>query len=326
MRRRDFITGLGAAAGWPLVARAQRRPPPVIGYVNPGIESTDDYVSAAFRRGLGEQGYVEGQNVEILYRHAEGQNSRLPALVEDLVRRNVNVIASVGAGILFVRAAKAASASIPIVFGTANDPVTLGLVPSLNRPGGNVTGVFFLTGALVPKRLELLHEIVPAIKSIAFLIDPTGGASGQIVEAEAAARLLGVDLTVFYANTAAEIADAFASFPSQGIRALLPSSNAFFSNQRHQFTELAARYAVPAIYPYREYVEAGGLMSYGPSITDAARLEGTYVGRILKGEKPADLPVQQSTRIEMVLNLKTARALGIEVPTPTLLRATEVIE
>jgi putative tryptophan/tyrosine transport system substrate-binding protein len=302
IRRREFIAGFGSAAAWPLVARAQQQAFPRIGVLSQGLRSADDFTRAPFLRGLAERGYVEAQNVEIFYHYAEGQRALFPALAQDLVRLRVNVIVAFGAANIAVPAAKAATATIPIVFGAANDPVALGLVASFNQPGGNATGVFFLTGALVQKRLELLHEIVPAVTSIGFLRDPMGGtAARQVKEAEAAARILGVRLTTFNVTTAGDIESAFAGLASRGIGAVLTGSNAFYVNVRRQFAMLAAGHGVPAIYPSREFVEAGGLMSYGPSAADAARLIGTYAGRILNGEKPADLPVQQTTKVELVL-------------------------
>jgi putative ABC transport system substrate-binding protein len=319
MLRREFIAGLGSAAAWPVLARAQQVLPRV-GFLGQGLRSADDLVEAAFRRGLAELGYIDGHNVEIFYHYAEGRNALLPVLARDLVRLRVNAIVSIGGANIAVPAAKAATATIPIVFGAANDPVAEGLVASLNRPGGNATGVFFLTGALVPKRFELLHEIVPGVTSIGFVVNPTGPAAVlQVKEAQAAARIFGVQITTFNATTANEIESAFGDLASQRIHALLAGSNGFYLNQRRQFAMLAARYAMPTIFPYREF-------GYGPSIADAARIVGNYTGRILKGEKPEDLPVQQSTRIETVLNLKTAKALGITIPETLLATADEVIQ
>ncbi len=327
MRRRDFIAAIGSAGvAWPVVARAQKLAVPVIGYLNPGAEtdSTIKRFTAAFRQGLGEQGYIEGRNVEILYRWAEGRYDRLPALAMDLVRRKVAVIycASLPAAL----AAKSTTAAIPIVFWTNADPVKIGLVASLNRPGGNVTGVTPLGEELTGKRLELLHEIAPAVRSVGFFFDSSNPASqAEMREGEIAARALGLRLVTADAKSDNEA--AFRSLAEERIGAVLTDSSiSFFDAARNQLLAWAARNGVPAIYTNREMVESGGLMSYGPSSADANRITSIYVGRILKGEKPGDLPVQQSTRIEMVLNLKTAKTLGIEVPTATLLRATEVIE
>ena len=321
MRRRDFIAAIGSVAVWPIAVRAQqRRRAPVIGYMGGGPTYT-----AAFGRGLAEQGYVEGQNVDILYRGASFQYDRFPSLAEDLVRRRVAAIFANSAAAL---AAKRATMTIPIVFSTSSDPVELGLVASLNRPGGNITGVTWLAQELTAKRLELLHETVPAASLIGLVVNSTSGlAEAEIREAEAAARVLGVRLVMRKASTESEIEMAFAILAEQRVGALLTGSDPLFQEQSAKMVALAARYAVAVIYPGREFVEAGGLMSYGPDASDATRISGTYVGRILKGEKPSDLPVQRSTRIEMLLNLKTAKALGIDpVPTATLLRATEVIE
>jgi putative ABC transport system substrate-binding protein len=298
----------------------------VIGFLNGGSESEVRPYTAAFRQGLSEQGYTEGRNVEILFQWADGQYDRLSTMAEDLVRRQVAVIATPG-NTASALAAKAATATIPIVFATGGDPVGLGLAASLNRPGGNLTGVSFLTTELTTKHLELLHEIVPAVKSMGFLVNPTGPQSvADIKEAQDAARVLGVHLMVLNASTPSEIEAAFAILAGQRPSAVVVHGDIFFFDQRVQIITLAARFAVPAIYVVREFAYAGGLVSYGASVSAAFRLVGTYVGRILNGDKPADLPVQQSTRIEMVLNLKTARALGIEVPILTLVRTDEVIE
>ena len=324
MRRRDFIAGLGGAAALPLAAFAQQRALPVIGYLSALTESSSRTYSAAFRQGLGEQGYVEGRNVEILYRWADTQYDRLPGMAADLLGHRVAVIFANANAADF---ATGTTATIPIVFMVANDPVKSGLVASLNRPGGNATGVSVLVRELTAKRLELLHEIAPAVTSIALLVDPTRPmVEAEIREAEIAAAVLGVRLVTLKASTPSEIEAAFAMLAGLRIGALLAGTDPLFFVQRDQLAALAARHAVPAIYQSREFVDAGGLMSYAANWSDGYRLAGTYVGRILKGEKPADLPVQQATRIEMVLNLKTAKALGIEVPTATLLRATEVIE
>ena len=325
MRRREFITLLGSAAAWPLAARAQQPALPVIGFLNSGTESAAGL--GALRQGLGEQGYVEGRNLEILYNYAEGRYDRLPVVAADLVRRRVAVIVSTGGPASL--AATSATATIPIVFATGGDPIELGLVASLDRPGGNATGASFLTSELTAKRLELLHEIVPAATLIGFLFNPTNSVGeAERREAEIAARILGVRLVLAHASTASETEAAFAILVEQRIGALLVAGDPLFANvQRDQLVAFAARHAVPAIYEQREIVPAGGLMSYGAKdISGAYRLAGNYAGRILKGEKPADLPVQRSTRTEMVLNLKTAKALGLTVPLSLLALADEVIE
>jgi putative tryptophan/tyrosine transport system substrate-binding protein len=325
MKRREFITFLGGAATWPLAARAQQASMPVIGVLNGGTEIVTGL--GALRQGLGEQGYVEGRNLEILYRSAAGRYDRLPELAADLVRRRVAVIASQGGPASL--AAISATATIPIVFATGGDPIELGLVASLDRPGGNATGASFLTSELTAKRLELLHEIVPAATLIGFLFNPTNSVGeAERREAEIAARILGVRLVIAHASTASETEAAFAILVEQRIGALLVAGDPLFANvQRDQLVAFAARHAVPAIYETREIVPAGGLMSYGAKdISGAYRLAGNYAGRILKGEKLADLPVQRSTRTEMVLNLKTAKALGLTVPQSLLFAADEVIE
>ncbi len=325
MRRRDFIAGVAVTpAAWTLAAHAQRHGVPVIGYVSGGAQ--EDSREVAFRQGLAEQGFLEGRNVEVLYRWANTQYDHLPTIVAEMVNRKVSLIAT-GGGSAAALAAKSATATTPIVFAIGNDPVELGLVASLNRPGGNATGVSVLLRTLAPKRLELLHEIVPAVTRIGFLENPRlPQFNDQVREVEKAADILGVELAVLKQGTLAEIEATFASLAERRVGALLCGTDILFFEQRNHLATLAARYAIPAIYGYRETTEAGGLVSYGASITDAVRLAGIYAGRILKGEKPSDLPVQQSTKIDMVLNLKTAKALGIEVPTATLLRATEVIE
>jgi putative tryptophan/tyrosine transport system substrate-binding protein len=328
MQRREFIAAVGGAAAWPIAARGQQRAVPVVGYLS--ALSHGPYMepfTKALSRGLGEQGYIDGQNVEILYRWAGLQYDRLPMMAADLVRRRVAAIFADGTSEP-ARAARAATATIPIVFATGADPVALGLVTSLNHPGGNVTGVAFLATALVGKRLELLHEVVPAARLVGYLTNRTDREfETRSKEAQIAANILGVQLANVNASSPKEIEEAFANLVEQHVGALLIEGDVLFSEQSEQLAALAARHALPAIYISRGFVDAGGLMSYGPSLSDAFRLAGTYIGRILKGEKPTDLPVQQSTRIEMVLNLKTAKTLGIDpVPTATLLRATEVIE
>ena len=325
MRRREFIAGLGAVAAWPLTAWAQR-PLQAVGYLALGTMGGARVFTAAFLRGLGEPGYVEGQNVEILYRWAENRYDRLPMLAAELVRRPAAVIfAGGGSGVALN--AKSATSTIPIVFVSGSDPVDLGLVASLNRPGGNVTGVSILTAELLTKRLELLREILPATTLIGFLVNPTNPAAEvSNKEAETAARTLGVGLVTLNASTPSEIEAAFSTLAMRRISALLVDGDPLWTAQRNQLAVLAARHAVAAMYPVRDIVEAGGLVSYGVSISDAYRLAGTYVGRILRGEKPSDLPVQQSVRIELVLNLETAKALGLTFPLTLLARADEVIE
>ena len=324
MRRREFIAGLSAAV-WPIAARAQHPALPVIGFLDVTTTATAAHLTAAFDRGLGEQGYVDGRNVEILLRYTETY-AGLPALAEELVRSRVAVIFTSG-GPASALAAKSATTTIPIVFANGADPVELGLVGSLNRPGGNITGVTFLIQTLLAKRLDLLHKIVTAVASIGLLVNPTGPqAALDTKEAEAAARVLGVRLVIQNASTPTEIEAAFARFNEQRVGAVVVGGESYFFVQREQLTALAARHSVPAIYPLREYVEAGGLMSYGASISDAYRIAGTYAGRILNGEKPAELPVQRSTRIETVVNLKTANALGLTIPETLLATADEVIQ
>jgi putative tryptophan/tyrosine transport system substrate-binding protein len=326
MNRREFISLLaGAATAWPLAARAQQPAMPVIGYLGAGASGPLRQQIATFHAGLKEAGYVEGQNVGVEYRFAEGQYDRLPAMAADLVRRQVAVLfASSNDG---VSAAKQATSAIPIVFATGGDPVALGFVASLSRPGGNVTGVYFFTQGLQEKRLGLLHEMVPTATTIAVLINPNySPAQNQLRDAQVAAARLGLQLVVLRANTERDFAGAFADLVRQRVGALLVSASPFFNSRREQLVVLAARHAVPAIYEWREFAEAGGLMSYGTVLNEAYRQAGIYCGRVLKGEKPADLPVVQSTRFEFVINLSTAKALGIEVPPTLSARADEVIE
>jgi putative tryptophan/tyrosine transport system substrate-binding protein len=327
MRRRDFIVALGGAAGWPVVARAQQAALPVVGYLNSASLDAFRELVAGFHRGLDDTGYVEGRNLAIEYRWAQNQNDRLPEFAADLVRRQVAVIVAHGSTPAAL-AAKAATTTIPIVFLNASDPVEIGLVASLARPGGNITGILNLGGGLIAKRLELLHELVPTATSIAVLVNPTNPriAEATLTEGRTAARTLGVDLLVLNAGSRNEIEAAFASLVERRAGALLVAADSLFNTQTDQVVALAARYAVPTSYEIRPYVAAGGLMSYGPDTVDSSRQLGVYTGRILKGEKPADLPVQQPTKFEMVINLKTAKALGIDVPTSILLRANAVIE
>jgi putative ABC transport system substrate-binding protein len=330
MRRREFIAALGGAAAWPVMARAQQPAMPVIGFLDntsPAAYAANPANMAAFRQGLKEAGFVEGQNVAIEYRWAEGQYERVPALAADLVRRQVSAIAVVGLN--GVRTAKAATATIPIVFMTGADPVKEGLVASLNKPGGNVTGATFLTTTLGGKRLEQLRELLPNAALVGVLVNPTG--TGQIAMEElsdirAAADAVGQKLLIINASTEHDIDAAFNTFPQQHVGAFLVSGDAFFLSRRDQIVALAARNALPAIYPWPEYTGAGGLMSYGTSLAESLRLIGLYTGQILKGTTPADLPVQQSTKVELALNLKTAKTLGITFPITLLARADEVIE
>ncbi len=319
--RRELIAALGSAAAWPLAARAQQPGMPVVGFVR--NTSPDARLMDAFRRGLNEVGYVDGQNVTIEFHWTE--DDRLPAIVADLVRRQVSVIATGGQPASL--AAKAATAAIPIVFATGNDPVRFGLVSSLNRPSGNLTGVSFLIGGLIAKRLELLREIVPTANVIAFLINPNATTAEPFTkEAQAAASSLGLQLVVLDAGSKRDFEMAFATLVQRRVGALLIQPDALFTGQRDQLIALAARHAVPTMYHLREAVEAGGLVSYGTSFADAYRQAGRYAGRILKGEKPADLPVIQSTKFELVINLKTAKALGLDIPLKLHAFADEVIE
>jgi len=326
IRRREFITLLGGAVvAWPVAARAQQPAMPVIGFLTgepPGL-LTD--LVLAFRTGLGEAGYVEHRNVGIEYRWAEGRYDRLPALAADLVNRPVAVIAAVGGS---VRPAKAATSTIPIVFVTGIDPVEEGIVPSLARPGGNVTGVMILAAALAAKRIELLRELAPGITTIGVLVNPTynANAAPQLRDTETAARALGVELHVVRASSERDLEPAFASLVRQRAGALLILSDPFFTSRRDDLAALTLRHALPAIYGLREFADAGGLMAYGVSRAEAYRLAGAYVGRILKGAKPADLPIMQPTKYELVINLKTAKALGLQVPPTLHATADEVIE
>jgi putative ABC transport system substrate-binding protein len=324
IRRREFITLLGGAAAWPVVARAQDKP--VIGLLSTQ-SADDDYKNfgGPVLQGLKEIGYVEGQNVAVEYRYAENQIDRLPGLAADLVRRRVSVI--VASGNQAAQAAKAATTTIPIVFGTGGDPVALGLVASLNRPGANVTGITMLTAELAPKQLQLLRELIPNAALLGALADPAfPGTQFIIKDLQAAAGTLGLQLIVVNARTDSDLEMAFTTFSQQRVGAVLVGNSAFYSNHAVQLAALAARHAVPAMFPVREFALAGGLMSYGSSLGYMNRQAGIYTGRILKDEKPADLPVQQVTRLELVINLKTAKALGLTIPETLLATADEVIQ
>jgi putative ABC transport system substrate-binding protein len=328
MRRRQFITLLGgAAAAWPLAARVQQPAMPVVGFL--GLTSPDLYSDRlrTFRDGLKEAGFIEGRNVAIEYRWAEGENERLPALAAQLVERHVNVIVAAG-GTPSALAAKAATTTVPIVFGVAVDPVEAGLVASLNRPGGNVTGVTNLNAEVGPKRLEVLHELLPQARVIAVLIDLSNTALAEAFsrELEPAARTLGLTLHILHASTDHDLTAAFARLAQLRAQALIISPGAFFVGRAEELAALTLSHAVPAIFQFRPFAAAGGLLSYGSNETEYYRLVGAYAGRILKGEKPGDLPVQQATKIELIINMKTARALGLTVPLPLLGRADEVIE
>ena len=324
MKRREIITLLCSATIWPLAARAQQKAMPVIGYLGAGSPGPSAPFVAAFHKGLGESGYVEGKNVAIEYRFAEGRDDQLPVLAADLIGRKVDVIVTFGGGA--PRAAKAASQTIPIVFAIGGDPIAIGLVASLARPGGNVTGVSWLGGELTSKRLELVSELVPHARAIALLVNPNNPQTRMVREMQEAARAKGVQLPILYAGSESEIDAAFDSLVQGTADALVVTAEPFINSRREQIVALAARHAVPAIYGIREYAAAGGLISYGSSLTAAYRLAGIYAGSILKGAKPADLPVQQSTIFELVVNLNTAKALGLTVPPSILSRADEVIE
>jgi putative tryptophan/tyrosine transport system substrate-binding protein len=326
MRRREFIARLGGAALMrPTVGWAQQPTVPLIGYLGSTTEGSARKSIVAFRQGLGEQGYFEGRNVQVIYRWAEAQYDRMPALAADLVGRRVAVLVATGAQTPY--AAKAATTTIPIVFSYGGDPVGTGLVASLNRPGGNITGTTFFATELVAKRLQKLHEMVPAATVIGFLNNPAlPGNEGQIKEVNDAARALGVHLVILNASTSEEIEFAFVTLVRQQISTLLVVADPLFFARRDQLATLTARHSVAAIYESRDQVEAGGLMSFGTRIEDAVRAAGLYVGRILKGENPADLPVVRPTKFELVINLRTAKALGLTIPEPLLATADEVIE
>ena len=326
MKRRDFITLLGVAAAWPLAARAQRSAMPVIGFLHSSSPEPNAAFVAAFRKGLSEAGFVEDQNVAIEFRWAAGKVDQLPDLAADLIRRQVAVIAT-PASTPAALAGKAATTTIPIVFATGGDPVALGLVRSLNRPGGNATGISFQTVELLGKQLEMLRDVAPQSRRFAALVDPHYEYADAIVTSlRAGAGSLGVPIEILRATTVGEIDASFANFAQKPGSALLISSSPFFTGRRTQLATLAARYTIPAIYGVREFAENGGLMSYGPDFANIYQQAGIYTGRILKGEKPADLPVQRPTKFELVINLTTARAIGITVPDKLLALADEVIE
>jgi putative tryptophan/tyrosine transport system substrate-binding protein len=327
MRRRDlFKVVAGSAAAWPFVAQAQQAAAPVIGFL--GFSSPEAFSRelSAFQEGVGELGFVESRNVTTVYRWANRQFDQLPALASDLVRSGVTVIAATGtpaAG----GAAKAATSTIPIVFLTGDDPVQLGLVTSVNRPGGNATGIYMLTSALESKRLELLHEVVPKAATIGVMVDPNSpDTERQLRELPIAARAIGQRILMLKTGSEPDVEAAFAAVKDQGIEALLVASSPLYLPLRQKIVELASHHAVPAIYFFRDFAVAGGLMSYGTDLADAYRQAGRYTGRILKGERPSDLPVMQSTKVEFVINLKTAKSLGLTIPIPLLGRADEVIE
>jgi putative ABC transport system substrate-binding protein len=326
MKRRQFITLMagGVAVAWPLQARAQQPTMPVIGFLNSELPSQSVHLLESFRRGLGEEGFIEHRNVGIEYRWAEGRYDRLPRLAADLVKRQVAVIAATGGSVL---AAKAATATMPIVFVTGSDPVERGIIDSLARPGGNLTGVVIFTAVLSAKRVELLRELSPKAAVIGMLTNPSNlNHDLQSRDAAEAARALGLQLRAASAANEPDLDAAFSFFAQQQIDAALSQPDPFFNSRREQIVALAARHAMPAIYGLAEYVEDGGLMSYGTSRDDAYRLAGLYTGRVLKGAKPADLPVVQPSKFEVVINLKTAKALGVEIPPTLLARADEVIE
>jgi putative ABC transport system substrate-binding protein len=326
MQRREFITLLGGAATWPLAARAQQPAMPVIGFLRNTAATGSKPIVTAFFQGLKEAGFVDGQSVATEYRWADNQNDRLPALAADLIRRQVAVI--VAAGIPAALAAKAATTTIPIAFEVGADPIEAGLVVSLNRPGGNLTGATTVNVELAPKRLELVHEVVPTTRSIALLVNPASpfNAERLSTDTQIAARTLGLQLYVLHASTESDFDTVFASLVQMRAGALVINNDAFFLSRIEQLAALTVRHSVPTISAYREFTAAGGLMSYGGSLTDAYRLTGVYAGRILKGDKPADLPIQQATKVELYINQKTAKALGLTVPQALLSRADDVIE
>jgi putative tryptophan/tyrosine transport system substrate-binding protein len=332
MRRREFITLLGGAAvtsavTWPLAARAQQPAMPVIGYLSTRSLSDSAHIVAAFRKGLHEVGYSEGRNVAIEFRFAEGHHDRLQALTADLVRRQVDVFVATGGTASAVAAKPLVPATIPMVFAMGGDPVKLGLVAGLARPGGNVTGISFLVSEMAAKHVQLLTELAPKIAVVGFLANPNNpNLASAATEAQKAADMLGHKLVVVHTSTESEFDPAFTTFVQERVEALFVQVDPFFTDRRARIAALASRHALPAIYALREFVDAGGLLSYGTSITDANRQLGIYTGRVLKGTKPAELPVMQSTTFELAINLKAAKAIGLAVPTSILLRADEVIE
>lgn len=328
MRRRDFIKVIaGSAVAWPFATHAQQAATPVIGYLDVGSSDGSAPIVAAFRKGLARTGQVEGRNVTIEYRWADGRNDRLPELAADLVRQKVTVIATPGSTAAAL-AAKATTTTTPIIFATGADPVAAGLISTLNRPGGNVTGVATLNAEVGPKRLELLHQIIPAASVFALLANPTNPVISEPLsrDAQASARTLGIRLHILHASNDGEIEAAFAALHGLAAGGVVIGSDQFFNSRSRQLAALALRHSLPAVYQYREFTAAGGLISYGASLTDAFELAGVYTGRILNGEKPADLPVQQSTKVELTVNLKTAKALGLTIPQSVLVAADDVIE
>ena len=326
MRRRDFVKGFAGAATWPMAARAQPAATPVIGFLSSEAAGRGPERLRAFHQGLGDSGFHEGRNVAVEYRWADGRYDQLPALAADLARRRVAVIAATG-GNTSALAAKAATTTIPIVFTTGANPVEVGLVASLNRPGGNITGVTSLGVELGPKRLQLLHDVIPKASAVALLVNPANRSTEiQVRDTQAAARGLGIDLRVLHASTVQGIEGAFAELARAGAQALVIAPESFFNSRSAQLAFLAAHHKLPAIYTYREFAAAGGLMSYGASDTETYRQAGVYAARILRGEKPAEMPVQQSTKIELIINVATAKALGVTIPLSLLARADEVIE
>ena len=327
MRRREFIKVIAAsAAAWPIAARAQQAPIPVVGFINAASAQNYTRQLAAFLKGLGESGYVDGRNVAVKYRWAEGQNDRLPAMAADLVHRQVAVMAATSTPAAL--AAKAATTTIPIIFELGSDPVELGLVASLSRPGGNVTGVIQWNIEVAPKRLEVLHELLPTARVMALLVDPTDptNAKTTVSEVSAAAKTFGLQLHVLKASNENDFTGVFAKLIQLGAGGLVVGGGAFFVSHEKQLAALTVRHAVPAASEHREFAAAGGLLSYGSDITDAYRLTGIYTGRILRGDKPAELPVQRATKVELYINLKTAKALGLNVPPALQARADEMIE
>ena len=326
MKRREFVSLFGAAITWPLVARAQQPTLPVVGFLNAASAQNYTRQLAAFLKGLGESGYVDGRNVAVEYRWAEDQNDRLPAMAADLVHRQVAVIAATSTPAAL--AAKAATTTIPIIFELGSDPVELGLVASLSRPGGNVTGVIQWNIEVAPKRLELLHELLPTARVMALLVDPTDptNAKTAVSEVSAAAHTFGLQLHVLNASNESDFTEVFAKLIQLGAGGLVVSGGPFFASHEKQLAALTVRHAVPAAFEHRAFTAAGGLLSYGSDITDAYRLTGIYTGRILRGDKPAELPVQRATKVELYINLKTAKALGLSVPPALQARADEMIE